>query len=103
MNRKIILPAMMLVLTSMLATVIEATAKMGQNNKAGLCTKWKLVPMASAAKAKISCDITDLEVNPGENGLKSHASILNLNALKTINGIVKELPEHHSTSYQSTR
>jgi hypothetical protein len=87
MNRKIILPAMMLVLTSMLATVIEATAKMGHNKKAGMAAKCKLVPMTVASKAGTNGDTTIRE-----QALHCHASILNQNALKAINGIVKELP-----------
>ncbi len=97
MNRKIILPAMMLVLTSMLATVIEATAKMKHNN-VGVSEKCRLVPMAIASKAVISSDTTTRK-----QALQCHSSILNLNALKTINGIVKELPGDHSTSFQGTR
>ena len=91
MNRKIILPAMMLVLTSMLATVIEATAKMGHNNKPGMAAKCKLVPMTVASKAGANSDTT------------YHASMLNQYALKAINSIIKELHEDHSTSFQGTR
>lgn len=106
MNRKIVLPAMMLVLTSMLATVIEATAKMGHNKKAGVCAKWNLVPMTVASKAVMSGNATNGEqgaADEDKNVLQSHASILNLNALKAINGIIKELPEDHSTSFQGTK
>lgn len=82
---------MMLVLTSMLATVIEATAKMGHNNRPGMAAKCKLVPLTIASKA-------------GTNGdTKYQASMLNQYALKAINSIVKELPEDHSTSFQGTR
>src|SRR5688572_16601401 len=103
MNRKIVLPAMMLVLTSMLATVIEATAKMGHNNKTGVCAKRNLVPMTVPSKAVMSGNATNGEqgaADEDKNVLQSHASILNLNALKAINGIIKELPEDHSTSFQ---
>ncbi|AXY75278.1 hypothetical protein D3H65_15370 [Paraflavitalea soli] len=98
MNRKIILPAVMLVLTSMLATVIEATAKMGHNNKIGVMAKWKLVPMVHASEVVLNDDPTN-----EEPVLQGQASMLNLHALKAINGIVKEFPDDHSTSFQGTR
>lgn len=99
------MPAIVLVLAGMLATVLEATAKTGRSHQAA-----GFAGTYSQAVAAVVTEIGDDGLSMGDTCLtacdrtiKGQASILNLHALKAINGIVKELPVDPATSFQGTK